>query len=316
MTMDDGARVYVRVWTAREAAGAESGEDAPAAGTARGVLQIAHGMAEHIGRYEEFAEYLAERGFHVVGSDHRGHGRTGERAGLLGHFADEDGFERVVDDLRAVNDWIAGRWPGLPRFLMGHSMGSLLARRYMQRFGDTIDGAVLMGTPGHPGFIGKFGRWVSKLEVRRRGLRKPNPFLDRVAFFGNNKRIPNPKTDYDYLTRDEEAVAQYLADPLCGWTATSGFFVDLLTGLLIVHEDDEVGKIPKEMPVLFVNGSEDPIGDYGKGVAGIIAQFRRHGIRDVESILFEGARHEPLHEINKEEAYEAIREWLERKAAS
>src|SRR5690606_9883570 len=178
-------------------------------------------MAEHIGRYEEFAEYLADRGFHVVGSDHRGHGRTGERARLLGRLAHEDRREPALAHRTAHHDWSArrrprvprrvmgrrrgsararrhapaarathhaARWPDWPRFRAGHRMGSWLARRYLQRFGDTLDGAVLMGTPGHPGFIGKFGRWVSKLEVRRRGLRKPNPFLARVAFFGNNKR--------------------------------------------------------------------------------------------------------------------------------
>src|SRR5690606_8311882 len=172
---------------------------------------------------------------------------------------------------------------------------------------------------GHAGPSGLY-RQVRALGVEAGGPETGSAQTESVpgprGVFRQQQADSNPKTDYDYLTRDEEAVAQYLADPLCGWTATSGFFVDLLTGLLIVHEDDEVGKIPKEMPVLFVNGSEDPIGDYGKGVAGIIAQFRRHDIRDVESILFEGARHEPLHEINKEEAYEAIREWLERKAAS
>lgn len=303
LTMDDGAEIYVRVW---------GGPDTDA-GQPRAVLQLAHGMTEHIQRYDDFASYLAERCIAVVGNDHRGHGHTGEKAGSMGYFADHDGFDRVTDDLRAVTDWIAARWPGAPRYLMGHSMGSMLARRYIQRFPDAIDGVILMGTAGDPGVLGKVGRWLARLEMRRTGPRRPSMFLSSLVFGGYNKKVPNPKTAFAWLARDPEAVAAYMADPWCGFVPSAGFYYDLLTGLQRIHDDALIARIPKELPMLFVTGDADPVGGYGQGVERVIAQYKRHGLRNIESIMYAGARHELLNELNKAEVYNDIYAWLDKR---
>lgn len=306
LMMDDGAEIYVRAWSV---AGAGGQAERP-----RAVVQLAHGMTEHIQRYDDFASYLAQRGMAVVGNDHRGHGRTGEKADSMGYFADRDGFDRVTDDLRAVHAWAGERWPDAPRFLMGHSMGSMLARRYIQRHGDTLDGVILMGTAGDPGVPGKLGRWLARLEMRRTGPRHPSMFLTALVFGGYNKRIPHPKTAFDWLSRDAESVQAYVADPWCGFVPSAGFYFDLLTGLQLIHDDSHIARIPKQLPMLFVTGGEDPVGGYGKGVERVIAQYKRHGLCRIESMVYEGARHELLNELNKDEVYEDIYGWLERHA--
>lgn len=318
LTMDDGAEVYVRVWEPAAGAAADSSDDAPAppaaAGGPRAVLQLAHGMTEHSGRYDDFARFLAGRGFAVVGNDHRGHGHTGERADSMGYLADQDGFERLVDDLRAVHEWACRRWPGAPRFLMGHSMGSFLVRRYIQRYGDTVAGVIIMGTAGNPGLPGKIGRRLARLEMRRRGPRHPSMLLTSLVFGGYNKKIRSPKTAFDWLSRDAEAVKAYVADPWCGFVPSAGFYFDLLTGLLLIHDEREIARIPKDLPMLFLSGDADPVTGYGKGVERVIAQYERHGLRRMTSILYKDARHELLNELNKEEVYGDILKWLENHA--
>lgn len=304
LTSDDGAEIYVRVW---ESAGQGDGVGRPEA-----VLQLAHGMTEHVGVYDEFATYLTQRGFAVIGNDHRGHGHTGEKSGSMGYFTERDGFDRVTDDLRAVNEWAGRRWSTVPRFLMGHSMGSMLARRYIQRYADTVDGVILMSTPGDPGVLGKLGRLLAHLEMRLRGPRHPSMFLSRLIFGGFNRRVRNPKTAFDWLCRDPAVLAAYLADPWCGFVPGAGFYYDLLTGLQLIHDDAHIACIPKELPMLFVTGDADPVAGYGKGVERAIAQYRRHGLRRIESIMYADARHGLLHELNKAEVYQDICEWLER----
>lgn len=303
LTMDDGAKVYVRVW---EPSGGDGYRP-------RAVLQIAHGMTEHISRYDDFASFLASRGVAVVGDDHRGHGHTGEKADSIGYLADSNGFDRVVDDLRAINEWVGERWPGVPMFLMGHSMGSMLARRYIQQYASTVSGVILMATAGDPGFLGKLGRWLARLEMKRRGPRHPSMFLSALVFGGYNKKVPRPKTAFDWLSRDRAAVDAYVADPWCGFAPSAGFYFDLLTGLQLIHDDALVARIPKHMPLLFVTGDADPVGGYGKGVERVIAQYKRHGLRNIESITYPGARHELLNELNKDDVYRDIFAWLERR---
>lgn len=304
LTMDDGAEIYVRVW--------EGAEHGAGAGRPGAVLQLAHGMTEHIGTYEDFATYLAQRGIAVIGNDHRGHGHTGEKADSMGYFAEHDGFDRVTDDLRAVNEWAGRRWPTARRFLMGHSMGSMLARRYIQRHGATVDGVIVMSTAGDPGVLGTIGRWLARLEMWLRGPRHPSMFLSTLIFGGYNKRVPNPNTPFDWLCRDPAVLDAYIADPWCGFVPSAGFYYDLLTGLRFIHDDAHIARIPKDLPMLFVSGDADPVGGYGTGVERDVAQYKRHGLRHIESIMYEDARHGLLHELNKDEVYRDILQWLER----
>lgn len=307
LAMDDGVRLYVGEW-------------APASGSVRAVLQIAHGMAEHAGRYDSFAAWLARRGIAVIANDHRGHGRTGEKAGRMGWFGDfpgGEGFDRVTDDLRHISRWIGERFPGTPLFLLGHSMGSMLVRRYIQHMPTEPrpSGAIIMGTAGNPGALAAVGRLVARMEIRRRGATAPSSLLSQLTFGGYNKRVPDPKTFYDWLSRDEAEVAKYVADPYCGFVPTAAFFLDLLTGLRRIHDERLVALIPKNVPLLFVSGDADPVGAYGRGVEKVIAQYERHGLSRIESRLYPGARHEPLNETNRDEVYADIFDWLEARLA-
>jgi len=296
LNMDDGASIFVRTWANVE--------------TPRGVLQIAHGMAEHSARYEPFARICNEQGFIVVANDHRGHGQTGEKSGVMGYFAARDGFERVVDDLHAIHTWTEEKYPGLPVFLMGHSMGSFLARRYLQKYGDSIDGAILMGSGGDPGFAVRLGKFVARMQMRKDPT-KPSKLLDKMAFGTYNRNIKDARTKFDWLSRDDYEVQKYIEDPYCGIVCSSGFFYDLFTGLQTIHDPALIHHIPKAIPLLVVSGDADPVGGYGRGVAEFVGQLKKYGISNIVMKLYPGARHELLNEINKAEVVEDITKWLE-----
>jgi alpha-beta hydrolase superfamily lysophospholipase len=295
--MSDNSEVYVKRWMKE-------------GGTPKAIVQLSHGMAEHIERYSEFAEHLACEGMIVYGHDHRGHGKTGERAGIFGYFAEEAGFDRAVSDLYEITEHIKTDFPGIPIFLFGHSMGSFLARRYIQKYGKGILGVIISGTGGNPGFAGKLGRMIAKMEMRKKGPKVPSPLLDKLVFGSYNKGIHQAKTKFDWLSRNHEEVEKYINDPLCGQICTSGFFYDLLSGLEAIHRDGSISQIPKDLPFFFLSGSKDPVGAKTKGVLKSIAQYRYNGIKNIEYTFFPEGRHEMLNETNKEEVYHSIVTWI------
>lgn len=296
LKMNDQVDVFVRQWT---------GVESPV-----GVLQLAHGMAEHSERYADFARACNDQGFIVVANDHRGHGRTGEKGGLMGYFAESDGFDRVVDDLEQITSWIKKTYPQLPVFLMGHSMGSFLTRRYLQKYGANIQGAIIMGSGGDPGATAKFGKLIARRQMRRDPT-KPSALLDKLSFGNFNRGVKNPQTKFDWLSRDPQAVAKYIEDPYCGFVCSSGFFYDLLTGLEQIHDPALIAQIPKHIPLLVVSGEADPVGKNGKGVREFVAQYEGAGIRNIKTILYPGARHELLNEENRTEVIADICQWLQ-----
>lgn len=277
---------------------------------ARAAVQIAHGMAEHIDRYDAFAKSLVQQGFVVYGNDHRGHGRTaGEED--RGWFAEENGFEQVVQDLHRLTQIIHREQPGLPLFLFGHSMGSFLARRIIQLHGDEYQGVILCGTGGDPGWVGKLGLGLASREVRKKGSRTPSPMMAKLVTGGFNRKLRPRRTEADWLSRDEEEVDQYLADPLCGGVLTAGFYRDLLAGLILIHRKENMELTPKSLPILLIAGEDDPVGDFGKGVRRVAEGYRRAGIKDLTCKLYPGARHELLKELNREEVVQDLIDWLE-----
>ena len=295
LSTKDATDLYVRHWAEAK--------------RPQGVLQIAHGMAEHSARYEPFARYLNGQGFIVVASDHRGHGRTGEKSGQMGYFAKTNGFDQVVDDLYVVRSWIQEQYPQLPIFLMGHSMGSFLTRRYLQRYGATIAGAILMGSGGNPGFALKLGKLIARWQMRSDPA-KPSRLLDKMSFGSYNRGIQDAKTKFDWLSRDQEEVKKYLADPHCGMICSSGFFFDLFTGLELIHDPALINQIPKATPILVVSGDHDPVGGHGRGIAEFVGQLKKQGVLNIEMKLYPGARHELLNETNKEEVMADLARWL------
>ncbi|MRX74178.1 alpha/beta fold hydrolase [Bacillus lacus] len=275
------------------------------------AVQISHGMAEHIGRYSRFAQQLAKEGFAVYGNDHRGHGSVIDKENIRGYFSKEDGFENVTDDLFAVTKLIQQEHPRQPVFLLGHSMGSFLARRYIQKYGDELAGVILSGTSGNPGLLGAAGIMISRFESKRLGEKTPSSRMNTLTFGSYNKKFRrHARTEFDWLTRDEDEVDRYLNDPDCGGIFTSGFFEDLLYGLKTINLKSNLEQMPKNLPVLLISGEEDPVGNFGKGVKQAYRSYVQAGMKDVELKLYPGARHELLNEVNKEEIDQDILSWI------
>lgn len=276
-----------------------------------GIIQLAHGMAEHIVRYDAFAQFLTANGFVVYGNDHRGHGQSVTAPDDRGYFADRNGFEKVVDDMFRLSSIAKNEYPNIPLFIFGHSMGSFLTRRYMAKYGKNIAGAILSGTGGDQGIIGQAGLLLAKIEKRRIGARTPSPLLDKLVFGNFNKAIQEPRTAFDFLSRDEAVVDDYIADDLCGFIASAGFYADLIYGVNLVQKDEQVNRIPKELPIFLIAGEEDPVGNHGKGVRKVYDQYTNHQLQHVSLHLYEGARHEILNEWNKTAVYDDILYWLD-----
>ncbi|KYH45229.1 alpha/beta hydrolase [Branchiibius sp. NY16-3462-2] len=274
------------------------------------IVQIAHGMAEHAGRYERFAQALTDHGYAVYAEDHRGHGVTSETTGV-GYLADGDGFDTVAEDFVTVFDKASDEFPGLPRVLFGHSMGSMLSRHFATKHSDDISALIVSGTAGDPGFMGKAGKVVATAESKIRGKRTPSPLMNKLVFGEYNKAFKPARTDFDWLSRDEAEVDAYIADPHCGKVFSSGFYVDLLSGLERINSEEHVSTVRPDLPILLIAGDNDPVGANGKGVEAVGAQYEKVGVTDVTVILYPGARHELLNETNRDEVTEGILSWLE-----
>lgn len=291
-------------------------------GHPRGVVQISHGMAEHGGRYVELAKVLTDHGWAVIAGDHRGHGRTAvassgpnpqigaDPLGGLGHFADRLGWRMVVDDLRSVALHAGVLHPGVPKVLLGHSMGSLLARDYAAQWAHDLDGLVLSGSPRAQGLIGSMGRQLAKALVRTRGPRSRATQLHAMNFGSYNNQFTPTRTEYDWLSRDTDEVDAYLADPQCGFVATNAFYVDLIGGLERVHNAKQMKSTGKKLPILLQTGSVDPVGGE-RAAKALKAFYRSIGTKQVSVQTYRGARHEVYHETNRAAVFQDLVAWLD-----
>ncbi|AIY05817.1 alpha/beta fold family hydrolase [Planococcus sp. PAMC 21323] len=275
-----------------------------------GHVHIIHGMAEHIERYKEFAEYLVSRGFIVSAHDQRGHGKTAQQNGILGYFADDNGFEQVVEDLHSVIQKVQQKTEELPLVLFGHSMGSFVTRRYLQFHSDTVHRVVLSGTGGDPGVTGKLGKAVAIASAKIYGKQEPSEALGKLTFGNFNKSFEQEGSESAWLSRDKEMVARYEADPLCGFESTNQFYIDLFSGITTVNDPAEVARVRNDLPILLISGAMDPVGDNGKGVFNAAKQFTDAGVSKVKVYLAEDARHELLNEIGRHDYYDVIGDWV------
>lgn len=282
-------------------------------GRVTGVVQIVHGVAEYIQRYHDFGVFLAENGYVAVGDDHLGHGYSISNPSELGWFAEKDGWSLIVEDEKKLHDLLTAWYPGVPIVLFGHSMGSFMARTYLGLYPGDFDACILSGTGWQPSIVCKAGVALAKAEVARVGSRAHSEKLQNLAFGSYLKRIENPIGKNDWITRDEDIIRQYDADPLCGFAASVGLMHDMMTGLSIICRDSHMEKMNKSLPVLFLSGAEDPVGGWGKGVRRTAARFRWVAMRDVSVKLYPGARHEMLNEWNKQEVRADILAWIRTK---
>lgn len=276
------------------------------------ILVVAHGMAEHSGRYDAFGSYLAERGFLVCMNDHAGHGKSAQ---VKGHFAQDQGWEFVVKDIKALLDEVSAEYPSLPLFLMGHSMGSFLSRSFLIRYGERLSGCILCGTMGkNPGV--KVGKTLAALQKKVLGPQSKGRLLDLLAFGSYNKKIKNPVNHFAWLSTVEDVCVAYQEDEFCGFPFTAGGFYDLFSGLEEISSPQWARKVPKELPIFLLAGDADPVGAYGKGPRQVAEALKAAGCQDVSLKLYEGKRHELLNESNRSQVFEDIYHWLKEKQAS
>lgn len=277
---------------------------------ARGVVLIVHGMAEHATRYVRLAEALTGVGYEVVAPDLRGHGRTASSPGELGFFAEQDGWNKAVGDVSALTKEIRQRSPDLPVVLLGHSMGSFMAQQLMIERSEDYAGVVLSATNGPVGILRAIGALVARLEVLRCGARKPSKLLSAMSFGAFNKPFEPARTEFDWLSRDEGEVDKYVADPLCGFEVCTSLWRDMLDALGKLHRRWDVARIAKNLPVLVISGTRDPVGDYTKGVQKLLDLYAEAGLTKVTHKFYDGARHEILNETNRDEVVADLIEWL------
>ncbi|WP_342566665.1 alpha/beta hydrolase [Psychrobacillus sp. FSL K6-4046] len=275
-----------------------------------GHVHLMHGLAEHIERYDAFIDFLVDQGFIVSGHDHRGHGKTAGKNGQLGYFADHAGFERITEDVREVLLTVREGISDVPLILFGHSMGSFVARRYMQKYSDSLSKVILSGTAFDPGVMGNMGKLIGKVASKIKSPQAESPLLNSLAFGGFNKKIDHPETPFDWLTRDEEEVRKYIEDPLCGFVPSNQLYVDMFGGMRAIHKESEIMKIRKDLPVLIISGGKDPVGKDGKDVFKVAEGMKKAGMKNITVQLVEGARHELLKEIGKEQTMEFIYKWM------
>ncbi len=279
-----------------------------------GVVQISHGISEYIGRYTDFARFLASKGFVVVGNDHLGHGESVMSPEEQGFFAAADGWQKVVGDIEKLRQHTARKWPDVPYFMLGHSMGSFLIRTYLFRFPDApLAGAIISGTGQPPAPVLAAGRMLCDAFILKNGPKSRSAEIAAVAFGSYNKGFDPARTKYDWLTRDEAIVDSYAIDPLCTLTPTVSLFRDMMGGLAIVGSKKNIDKMNKSLPIYFMSGDKDPVGGNGVQVAKVYRMFIRSGMKDVFYKFYVDGRHEMLNETNRQEVYEDILDWLFKK---
>ena len=288
----------------------EPEDDALADGKPVAVLQIIHGMAEHIERYEETARFFTDRGFVVTGDDHLGHGRTVTEGGAYGYFCKRDPATVVVRDVHRLKKMTQEIYPGVPYFILGHSMGSFILRNYICRYGTGIQGAVIMGTGAQPPAMLGMGKAVTAVQKLFLGGHHEAKLVNSMAFGSYNKGFENVRTANDWLSRDQENVDRYNADPLCGFIFTVNGFETLFELISRAQNRENLEKVPKELPLFWVAGSDDPVGGSGEGVKRAYHALEELGIKDMSMKLYDGDRHEILNEADRGAVMQDIYDWI------
>jgi alpha-beta hydrolase superfamily lysophospholipase len=277
------------------------------------IVQIIHGMQEYIDRYDEFANFLAEKGIIVIGNDHLGHGGSVGERGTYGYFCKNDPATVLVRDAHRLKKMTQEDFPGIPCFILGHSFGSFVAREYITRYGTGIKGAIIQGTAFMPsGTIKSLGGLVNFLQVVM-GEKYRSSMVNNMAFKGYLKKIPNPRTNFDWLSHNEASVDKYAADPACNFVFTLNGFKTMAELLKRVQDTDKMEDIPKDLPILITAGKEDPVGNYGEGPEKLYNIYKNDlQIKNVDIKLYDGFRHELQQEIGREQVFADQYEWIKK----
>ena len=294
LTMSDGVEINVTRW-------APDNEE-----NIKGIVQLHHGLAEHCMRYDRFGSILAENGYVLNAYDMRGHGRTAENAekkgnGRFGKLTEKDGFNRVIEDLHEITLAFKKDFPGKKTILFGHSFGSFVSQGFIEKYSSDIDACVLCGTSGPKGAVVDAGAVLVNIVKFFEGPDKCSKLLDYAAFGSYNKKIENPKTKNAWISRSEANVSVYEDDKWCGIPLTNSFFHDLMSGLKMIHKPENMKKIRKDLPVFFIFGADDPVGNYGKSIEKLRDIYISNGMTNVQLKAYADDRHEILNEVDKED---------------
>lgn len=279
-------------------------------GSVKAVLQITHGMVEFIDRYDRFARMLNEHGFCVCGFDLLGHGLSVTSEEELGFFRHPDGNRAVIEDIRHLQCIMKRRYPDVPYFMLGHSMGSFFTREYIEFFGDSLTGAIIMGTGSQPAAVVAAGKAMCRAQAAVHGWHYRSAAIDAMAFGSYNKDFEPARTHVDWLTKDEAIVDAYIANPLNTFRFTVNGYYTMFTAIGMAQDPDKIAMIPKDLPILLVSGDRDPVGGMGKGVQQAYDAYKEAGIVNVQMHLFENDRHEILNETDYGKVDEYILSWL------
>ena len=302
-SFDQASRLYARLWL-------------PESGSPRAVIQLVHGIAEHIGRYDHFARFLADQGYAVTAEDHLGHGRSASGPEELGFTAPVDGWAKMVDNIHALHALTREQYPDLPYVMLGHSMGSFLTRTYLICYPGELDACILSGTGSQPPAVLASGLALVRMERRRLGDHGRSTLLQNLCFGAYNNRFKPVRTPSDWISRDEAVVDLYRADPFCTFTPTVTLMGDMLGGIRFIQKPEHLAKMDRDLPILFFSGDRDPVGSAGKGVQQAYRAFLSAGCTDVTCKLYPEGRHEMLNELNRDEVYQDILQWLDEKLAA
>ncbi|MFN3410961.1 MAG: lysophospholipase [Exilispira sp.] len=294
----DGYSIFTYLWEPEEEV------------TKKGIIQVIHGLAEHAKRYERFAKEATDNGFIVVADDHRGHGKTAKNDDELGFLGEKDGFNMMVEDEYLLTKIMKEKYPFLPYFMLGHSMGSFILQRFIEIYGKELNGAILSGSAGPNPILLYPGNLIARIAMLINGPRKKSKFLNSLSFGNYNAAFKPNRTEFDWLSRDEQEVDKYVADPLCGFVCSTSLYYFLTKGMIQMHKKHNLNLIPKSLPVIILSGSMDPVG--AKTVSDLYKIYLKLGLNDVEIKLYENARHEILNEINREEVTRDILNWIKR----
>lgn len=282
-------------------------------GTPRAILQICHGMVEYVDRYSDFASWLTEKGWYVIGNDHLGHGKSISSEDNYGFFHEPDGNRCVIADIQALREHAEKKYPGVPYFMMGHSMGSFLLRQYLFTYGKGLFGAVIMGTGYKSAAILTMGQALCRVIATLKGWHFRSGFIDNLGIGGYNKRFEPSESKKEWVTSDPEIRGKYESDPLCSFTFTVNGYYQMFTGMKELTKKSNMAKMPKNLPLFFVAGADDPVGGFGKDVKKVYDSYLKAGMRDVSIKLYERDRHEILNEKDRADVYEDLYRWLEEK---
>ena len=282
-------------------------------GEPKAILQIAHGVTEYILRYEEFAKFLTEKGIAVVGNDHIGHGTSIAEGAERMYFGPEGRCDCVVEDIKKCLEITKNKFPNTPYCLLGFSLGSFLARTYLTKYPGTLNGAIIMGSGQLPPFQISIAKFMVNNEAKKVGEDHTSPTIQKLSYETYNKYFAPNRTKYDWLCASTTSLDEYIKDTMRGEDFTAGLFRELLNGMAFTAKQSNIEKIDKNIPILFLSGDKDPVGEQGKGVIKAYDCFKKAGIKDVKMKLYPGLRHDILREDCKQDIFEYIYNWMKDK---